>query len=236
MSSRSRSRTTQHERHVLRTEASTPRLRPRSNRPALLGQPKPSGLSLKKLLTCPGDQLRDDIANFDEPIHRQIDTPYLILRLNVTWPGHSVPEIEASKRLRQHGCHCLGQLAVEVAKECQDTLKGFLLTPTVAAKRVFEVENLTLVALYYVEEPGGLGTYYADVESTSPRRLTADRTILSSFFANISWEHSYYQLPVVDPHPRYGHIVFKPELAIVTAKGRTRMHNHSRQRVSAEDP
>ncbi|RPD69809.1 hypothetical protein L226DRAFT_616577 [Lentinus tigrinus ALCF2SS1-7] len=166
MSNSSRSHSIQHERHARRTEALAPRSRT-SDRAVLLGQPKAAGLPLSQLLTCPSERLRDRIANYDDPVQRLLDSPHLILKLNVTWPGHTRPEIEASKRLQCDGCRCLGQLSIEVAKECQETLNGWEkdVEPSIGAKRVLDVENLTLVALYYVEEPDGRGAYYADIES-----------------------------------------------------------------------
>ena len=39
------------------------------------------------------------------------------------WPGHKNPEIVVSKRLPRENCNCIGELAIEFAKECVEALK-----------------------------------------------------------------------------------------------------------------
>ena len=89
-----------------------------------------------------------------------------------------------SKRLPRENCNCIGELAIEFAKECVEALK----VSTNSAKpetesltfltkgwegrtegdipltQIFDVDKLSLVAMYYVAESGG--AYHADVEST----------------------------------------------------------------------
>ena len=73
----------QRERRALRAEAVDPQ-RHTTEKPMVLGQPRATGLPLNQLLTGSTEQLRDRITNYDDPVHRLIDQPHLILRLLVT--------------------------------------------------------------------------------------------------------------------------------------------------------
>ena len=89
----------QRERRAHRIEAVGPQ-RHTIEQSTLLGQPRATGLPLNQLLTGSTEQLRDRIANYDDPVHRLIDQPHLILRLLVTV---SYPDIGLFSGYISHG-------------------------------------------------------------------------------------------------------------------------------------